>query len=53
MALSNLGLAVVYATFGYLAREQGMVAIALAASIALPLVAATIARMLLASRTAA
>jgi len=53
MALSNLGLAIVYATFGYLAREQGMVALALVASIALPLVAATIARTLLASRTAA
>lgn len=52
MALSNLGLAIVYATFGYLAREQGMVALALAASIALPLVAATIARKLLASRPA-
>ncbi|MBL9123641.1 MAG: VTT domain-containing protein [Planctomycetaceae bacterium] len=50
MALANLGLAVVYAAFGYLAREQGMVAIALVASIALPLVAATIARWLLAAR---
>lgn len=53
MALSNLGLAVVYAAFGYLAREQGMVAIALVASIALPLVAATIARWLLAARVPA
>lgn len=47
VALSNLGLAVVYAAFGYLAREQGMVAVALVASIALPLLAATIARKLL------
>ena len=53
VALSNLGLAIVYATFGYVAREQGMVAMALIVSIALPLVAATIARMLLASRSAA
>jgi 3-dehydroquinate synthase len=47
MALSNLGLAVVYAAFGYYARQQGMVVVALAVSIALPVLAATIARRLL------
>lgn len=50
MALSNLGLAVVYATFGQFARQQGMVVIALAASIALPVLAATIARSVMKRR---
>ncbi len=47
MALSNLGLAVVYAVFGFFAKQQGMIVVALAASIALPVLAATIARKLL------
>jgi len=45
--LSNLGIAVVYSVLGHLARSQGQLALALAGSIAVPLVAATIARRLL------
>lgn len=51
MAISNLGLAAVYATFGHFARQQGMVAVALAVSIALPLAAAAIARQALPARS--
>jgi uncharacterized membrane protein YdjX (TVP38/TMEM64 family) len=47
MMLSNLGIALVYALLGHFARSQGALALALAASIALPLLAATIARWLL------
>ena len=45
--LSNLGIAAVYSVLGHLARSQGQLPLALAASIALPLVAATIARWFL------
>jgi membrane protein DedA with SNARE-associated domain len=44
--LSNLGIAAVYSTLGYWARSQQQLPLALAASIALPVAAATIARML-------
>lgn len=47
MMLSNLGIALVYALLGHFARSQGALTLALAASIALPLLAATIARRLL------
>ena len=46
VALSNLGIAAIYSAFGAYAREQGHLALAIAASIALPLLAATIARRL-------
>jgi uncharacterized membrane protein YdjX (TVP38/TMEM64 family) len=42
--LANLGLAAAYAALGHYAREEGNLAVALAASIALPLLATTIAR---------
>jgi len=42
--LSNLGLAAAYAALGYFAGQEGNLAVALAASIALPLLATTIAR---------
>jgi hypothetical protein len=42
--LSNLGIALVYSVLGHLARGQGHLPLALASSIALPLLAATIAR---------
>jgi uncharacterized membrane protein YdjX (TVP38/TMEM64 family) len=42
--LSNLGIALVYSEMGHLAKDQGELPLALAASIALPLLAATIAR---------
>ncbi|REK15510.1 MAG: DedA family protein [Planctomycetota bacterium] len=44
--LSNLGIAVVYAVLGHFARSQGELPLALAASIALPVLAATMARWL-------
>ncbi len=47
IALSNLGIAAVYAVLGHYARSQGELPLALAASIALPVVAATMARWLL------
>lgn len=47
MMLSNLGIALAYALLGHFARSQGALGLALAASIALPLLAATIARWLL------
>jgi hypothetical protein len=47
MMLSNLGIALVYALLGHFARSQGALALALAASIALPLLAATMTRWLL------
>jgi len=47
MMLSNLGIALVYAVLGHFARSQGALTLALAASIALPLSAATMARWLL------
>jgi uncharacterized membrane protein YdjX (TVP38/TMEM64 family) len=49
--LSNLGIAAVYSVLGHLARSQGELPLALAASIALPLLAATMARWLLPTRT--
>lgn len=49
MMLSNLGIALAYALLGHFARSQGALALALVASIALPLLAATIARWLLPS----
>jgi uncharacterized membrane protein YdjX (TVP38/TMEM64 family) len=48
--LSNLGIALVYAVLGHFARSQGELPLALAASIALPVLAATIARWLLPAR---
>jgi uncharacterized membrane protein YdjX (TVP38/TMEM64 family) len=45
--LSNLGIALVYSVLGHLARSQGELPLALAGSIALPLLAATIARRFL------
>ncbi|MBI3838694.1 MAG: hypothetical protein HY288_12270 [Planctomycetia bacterium] len=42
--LSNLGIAAVYSVLGQLAQAQGELPLALGASIALPLAAATIAR---------
>ncbi len=42
--LSNLGIAAIYSVLGHLAKAQGELPLALAASIALPLAAATIAR---------
>ncbi len=44
---SNLGIALVYAVLGQMAESRGELPLALAASIALPLAAATIARYLL------
>lgn len=49
--LSNLGIAAVYATLGALARGEGELPLALIASIALPLLATTIARRLIRRRT--
>jgi uncharacterized membrane protein YdjX (TVP38/TMEM64 family) len=51
--LSNLGIALVYAVLGHFARSQGELPLALAASIALPVLAATMARWLLPRRDAA
>ncbi len=48
--LSNLGIAAVYSVLGHFARSQGELPLALAASIALPVLAATMARWLLPSR---
>jgi uncharacterized membrane protein YdjX (TVP38/TMEM64 family) len=48
--LSNLGIAAVYAVLGHYARSRGELPLALAASIALPLLAATMARWLLPRR---
>jgi uncharacterized membrane protein YdjX (TVP38/TMEM64 family) len=45
--LSNLGIAVVYSALGSMARTQGELPLALAASIALPILATTIARRFL------
>ncbi len=45
--LSNLGIALAYAVLGHFARSQGELPLALAASIALPVLAATMARWLL------
>jgi uncharacterized membrane protein YdjX (TVP38/TMEM64 family) len=42
--LSNLGIAMVYSVLGQLAKAQGELPLALGASVALPLAAATIAR---------
>jgi uncharacterized membrane protein YdjX (TVP38/TMEM64 family) len=47
IALANLGIALVYSLLGHLAREQDALPLALAASIALPLLATTLARWLL------
>lgn len=44
VGLANLGLAVAYAAFGHFAGQEGNLAVALAASIALPLLATTVAR---------
>jgi uncharacterized membrane protein YdjX (TVP38/TMEM64 family) len=49
VVLANLGIAVVYAILGHYARSQGQMPLALAASIALPLLAAAVARWLLPS----
>jgi uncharacterized membrane protein YdjX (TVP38/TMEM64 family) len=51
--LSNLGIALVYAVLGRFAQSQGNLGFALAASVALPLLATTIARWLLKRRGAA
>lgn len=45
--LSNLGIAAVYSVLGHLARGGGQMPLAIAASIALPLLATTMARRLL------
>jgi uncharacterized membrane protein YdjX (TVP38/TMEM64 family) len=47
VVLSNLGIAVVYSVLGHLARGQGQLLLAIAASVALPLLATIIARLLL------
>lgn len=52
VAVSNLGIAVVYSALGHLATSYGELPLALIASIALPLAAAFLARRLLASRAA-
>lgn len=44
VALSNLGLALAYSTLGYFAYRGGVLTIALAASVALPLLATLLAR---------
>jgi uncharacterized membrane protein YdjX (TVP38/TMEM64 family) len=44
VALGNLGIALVYSVLGQLARSQGELPLAMGASIALPLLATTIAR---------
>ncbi len=49
--LSNLGIALVYATLGSLARSEGELPLALVASVALPLLATAIARRLIRRRT--
>jgi uncharacterized membrane protein YdjX (TVP38/TMEM64 family) len=49
--LSNLGIAAVYSVLGHFARSQGELPLALAASIALPVLAATMARWLLPARS--
>ena len=49
--ISNLGIAAVYSVLGHYARSQGELPLALAASIALPVLAATMARWLLPSRS--
>ncbi len=49
--LSNLGVAAVYSVLGHYARSQGELPLALAASIALPVLAATMARWLLPARS--
>ena len=49
--LSNLGIAAVYAVLGQLAKTQGELPLALAASIALPIAATTLARRFLRQRT--
>jgi uncharacterized membrane protein YdjX (TVP38/TMEM64 family) len=48
--LSNLGIALVYAVLGRFAQSQGNLGFALAASVALPLLATTVARWLLKRR---
>lgn len=53
VVLSNLGIAVAYAVLGHLAREHQAVPAALVASIAFPLLAATIARWWMPKRMAA
>lgn len=52
LALSNLGIALAYASFGAWAREANAVPAAVVASIAIPLLATTIARWWLARRDA-
>lgn len=47
IVLSNLGIAAVYSVLGHLARSQGQLPLAVAASIALPLLATTMARRFL------
>jgi 3-dehydroquinate synthase len=47
VALSNLGIAAVYSVLGHLARRGDAMPLAIAASIALPLLATTMARCLL------
>ncbi len=49
--LSNLGIALVYSVLGHFARRQSELPLALAASIALPVLAATMARWLLPKRS--
>ncbi len=46
MMLSNVGIALVYSALGQVAQSQGQLPLALGASIALPVLAATIARLL-------
>jgi membrane protein DedA with SNARE-associated domain len=50
VAVSNLGIALVYSALGHFATSYGELPLALVASIALPLAAAFLARRLLASR---
>ena len=51
--LSNLGIALVYAVLGNIARTQGELPLAIAASIAIPVLAATLTRWVLSRKTAA
>ncbi len=51
--LSNLGIALVYAVLGNIARTQGELPLAIAASIVIPVLAATLTRWVLSRKTVA
>ena len=52
VSLANLGLSAAYAALGYYAGQEGNLAVALAASIALPLAGTVVAQQLLPTETA-